>query len=482
MNQEIAAVWKEELQLLFREAMALRQRNVEDFGMVQKKLRISIRNQLGESSDKLRELSNIAMPHGLTNENITDADWQVAKVAMTDFISQLIRSCDKPRNLSSMEHSLKVDKLKSLMSCAANDLPFQDFVKLENLQGLARQAIKRIFPANRDYLKELENIKFTLGVYHSGTTPQQEKKAWEDGRQTFVNLCTRLISELNLDLQEEARTADVPWVEGKDPHKDKLKYMQWLLERAQALSVADDDIFRDVKQKTEMVIRKFFGEHSHYLITVRNIHFSDGDGLIDEDSWDDAKQRIVGLIETMIDDLSLPDEPAPLKKNYKVVISGAAQSEADPHSKKVFVVHGHDDAMKGSVARVLEKLGLEPIILHEKPDQGKTVIEKFMANSSDVGFAVVLLSGDDIAYPKSAKPKQARPRARQNVILELGFFVGKLGREKVLPLYRKADNFEHPSDFAGVLYKEFDEHGHWRFELVKELQAEGYDVDANKLM
>ncbi len=188
-------------------------------------------------------------------------------------------------------------------------------------------------------------------------------------------------------------------------------------------------------------------------------------------AWQAAKSQFITLCRVMIEDLQIGN---PFKAEHN-------KPQSVTTSKRVFIVHGHDDGMKESVARVLSKIGLEPVILHEQSDQGKTVIEKFIAHS-DVGFAVVLLSGDDIAYPKSGKPKQARPRARQNVILELGFFVGKLGRERVLPLYRKADNFELPSDFAGVLYKEFDDHGKWQFELARELKAAGYDVDANKLI
>jgi predicted nucleotide-binding protein len=162
----------------------------------------------------------------------------------------------------------------------------------------------------------------------------------------------------------------------------------------------------------------------------------------------------------------------------------AGQSQANVSketlSNYVFIVHGHDDEMKTTVARVLEKLGLVPIILHEQPDKGKTVIEKFEGHS-DVPFAIVLFSPDDMAYLNGSKPETARPRARQNVVLELGYFLGKLGRERVLVLFRQAPNFELPSDYSGVLFKPFDG-GAWPFELVKELNAVGFAVDANRLL
>ena len=153
---------------------------------------------------------------------------------------------------------------------------------------------------------------------------------------------------------------------------------------------------------------------------------------------------------------------------------------SDP-SNRVFVVHGHNEEMKQSAARTLETLGLKPIILHEQPNQGRTIIEKFI-DYTDVGFAVVLLAPDDLAYAKSSSHKQSRTRARQNVILELGFFLGKLGRQHVAAIYQKDEKFELPSDYSGVLYIEYDSQGHWRYQLAGELQACGYkQADKNKL-
>lgn len=155
-----------------------------------------------------------------------------------------------------------------------------------------------------------------------------------------------------------------------------------------------------------------------------------------------------------------------------------------PHSarrtdtRRVFVVHGHDTGAKESVARFLERLELEPIILHERPNLGRTVIEKFEAHS-DVAFAVVLLTPDDVGYPAGA-PDQAKPRARQNVILELGFFAASLGRDKVCALY--SSGVEIPSDFSGVLYHELDPGGAWRLLLARELSAAGLTIDMNQAL
>lgn len=150
-------------------------------------------------------------------------------------------------------------------------------------------------------------------------------------------------------------------------------------------------------------------------------------------------------------------------------------------SRKVFIVHGHDEEMKQVVARTLTSLELDPVILHEQSNQGRAIIEKF-EDYSNVPFAVVLLSPDDMGYRSDEPSGNAKPRARQNVILELGFFIGRLGREHVFTLLRGDQDFEIPSDYSGVIYERYDgADGAWRLRLVKELQSLGYDVDANKL-
>lgn len=146
-------------------------------------------------------------------------------------------------------------------------------------------------------------------------------------------------------------------------------------------------------------------------------------------------------------------------------------------NRDVFIVHGHDEAAKHEVARFIDKLGLRPIILHEQASGGsKTVIEKF-EHFSDVSFAVILLTPDDTGAPAS-QPTKTRLRARQNVILELGYFMGKLGREKVYALYKS--DVELPSDYAGVLYILMDVKGAWKQDLAREIKQAGIHIDINK--
>jgi predicted nucleotide-binding protein len=147
----------------------------------------------------------------------------------------------------------------------------------------------------------------------------------------------------------------------------------------------------------------------------------------------------------------------------------------DP-SRKVFLVHGRDDGPREAVARFLERLGFEPIILHEQANQGRTVIEKVEAHS-DVGFAVVLLTPDDEG---NLRGEARQPRARQNVLLELGYFIGKLTRRRVFTL--KAGELEVPSDWGGVVDDPFNSGGGWKQTLARELAAADYEIDWNKVM
>lgn len=157
-------------------------------------------------------------------------------------------------------------------------------------------------------------------------------------------------------------------------------------------------------------------------------------------------------------------------------MANSSEQKYNIENRKIFIVHGHDDGTREAVARFLEKLGFEAIILHEQANRGKTIIEKFEANA-DVGFAIVLLTPDDIG---GKTLDTAQPRARQNVILELGYFIGKLSRERVCAL--KSGDLEIPSDVLGVVYTDFDPAGAWRIALGKELDSAGYEFDWNNIM
>ncbi len=159
-------------------------------------------------------------------------------------------------------------------------------------------------------------------------------------------------------------------------------------------------------------------------------------------------------------------------------VQSAYPNMETPPGKDIFIVHGHDEAAKESVARLIEKLGLRAIILHEQPNAGRTIVEKF-EDYSNVGFAIVLLTPDDLGASSDKRVSKYKPRARQNVILELGYFMGKLGRGRVCALYK--EGVEIPSDYQGVLYIQMDDAGAWRMSLAKEIKQAGIEADLNKI-
>jgi predicted nucleotide-binding protein len=183
---------------------------------------------------------------------------------------------------------------------------------------------------------------------------------------------------------------------------------------------------------------------------------------------DDIRAQI-DVLESFIDRLPLiPTATEPVKLE--------AKTESKP-TNKVFIVHGHDEAIKQTVARTLMQLKLEPVILHERPEQGRTIIEKFERDSSDVNFAIILLTADDEGKAKAETDYKSR--ARQNVVFEMGCFIGKLGREKVFLLLE--NGVDKPGDLDGIVYVPIDATDGWKLKLARELKAAGYNVTADDL-
>jgi predicted nucleotide-binding protein len=161
-----------------------------------------------------------------------------------------------------------------------------------------------------------------------------------------------------------------------------------------------------------------------------------------------------------------------------------AAKKPTPVSRKVFVVYGHDNQARTQLEAMLLRWGLDPIILDHLPSEGATLIEKlerYLVEDGEVRYAVVLATPDDEGHPRS-KPDEKRFRARQNVVLELGVLLSRLGRRRVAILLKDQANMERPSDIQGLVYLPFSEHVEdTKVNLAKEMKAQGIDIDVAKL-
>ena len=185
-----------------------------------------------------------------------------------------------------------------------------------------------------------------------------------------------------------------------------------------------------------------------------------------------GKYRDIPLSQLQVNPLYLQHHPDEYRncilviKSYLQTLLLAATSSNEDNDEtneifsKVFIVHGHDEALKQAVARLIEKQGIKAIILHEQTNQGATIIEKFEKNSN-VGAAICLFTADDIGGEKDEQTRNKR--ARQNVVFEAGFFIGRLGRKHVIIMAEH--DVELPSDMKGIVYTNSSS---WQLEVLRE--------------
>jgi predicted nucleotide-binding protein len=252
---------------------------------------------------------------------------------------------------------------------------------------------------------------------------------------------------------------------------------------ASTLQAGDDPPVQELEQRISSTLASIYGQNSpeyarlrgaaHLDATSYTLSFVGGPGTsIAEirEGVNRGRHRAIAILRGEAD--ALTEHLQFLEPKPADALVPAISTE---RTNEVFVVHGRDEAAKEMVARVIQRAGLEPIILHEQANGGKTIIEKFEKHGSTAGFAVVIATPDDVGGLVASPPDQPelRPRARQNVVGEMFWFAGRLGREKVCALVK--GNIEMPSDFAGVVYTPMDDHGGWKGKLLQELNAAGYE-------
>lgn len=251
-----------------------------------------------------------------------------------------------------------------------------------------------------------------------------------------------------------------------------LTHLNDVLKQAKSIEASSTDSpeFQKWRRDATAAIRYAFGENSHHVAEFKKINFLPiAFSSSVKTDWHGPFRRGMQLAESTLG--SMVEEVEKYWDEDPATLAGRTEI-----GTKVFLIHGRDEAARSEVARFLERLGLEAVILAEQPSGGKTIIEKVEANA-DVGYAVALLTADDVGSQHGEDT--VRPRARQNVIFELGYFIGCLGRKGVCALTKGEP--EIPSDYSGVVYIEMKPDA-WQIQLIRELKAAGFGVDANKVI
>ncbi|TFC56891.1 nucleotide-binding protein [Cryobacterium sp. TMT2-15-1] len=231
--------------------------------------------------------------------------------------------------------------------------------------------------------------------------------------------------------------------------------------------------------RTEVVLRSVFGADSAMHKKFAGVSYSPDfyyEGMDISGYQPQGVREVISILEAGILEAELADEDIELAVEIENVITTTEtpeQSAEAARDGRVFIVHGHNGALKHELARFLVSLtGHEPVILHEQANNGRSLIEKFENNAATTGYAVVLLTADDLGRAKDADAD--RPRGRQNVIFEMGFFFGALGRRRVAVLYE--EGVEEPGDVTGLVYIPIDSAGGWRLNVARELSDAGIPV------
>jgi len=325
---------------------------------------------------------------------------------------------------------------------AVDRLGRQGYLKLNRTQ--TSMAVERLEPRG---LEEVETMARARRRAENGDPEPQLVKPQDTARAELldrVRLGNELIAETN---STAASTAD-----GLRQLKDK-KY-SW--------GEYNEELLRSLFRPADRILREYSGGPFFGALG------GPPDPLaVQLAELRDDVQRDVRYLSSIIDRLPLFDSDG---------IPASRPTTAGAVELRVFVVHGHDEAVRLDVARFLESgaPNFEVKILTETVNRGRTIIEKVEEEAAAATFAVVLLTADDEGGSRSS-PERRQPRARQNVILELGYFIGRLGRRRVVILYEP--EVELPSDMQGVGYIELDKYGGWKLKLAKELSGEGHVLD-----
>ena len=236
--------------------------------------------------------------------------------------------------------------------------------------------------------------------------------------------------------------------------------------------------FQKWQRNTRVAIDNIFGLSSSQTQEFVNIEYwprainlFESNEARDQTAYSRGLDEATAILESMFSEVDEYWEEDGQEMETPVASATLEQT----NTNQIFLIHGRDHGTRETVARFLENLGLEPVILQEQPDEGLTIIEKF-EQYARVNFAVALFTSDDVG---GLPDDGLQPRVRQNVVFELGYFIGKFGRNRVRVLVKGAP--EIPSDYSGVLYIPLDEAEGWKLALGRELRNAGFEIETDRI-
>ncbi len=358
---------------------------------------------------------------------------------------------------------------------------------------------------NHPGLTLLLNKGMDLGIYGVFISQHAYRIPGSCGAVVRIKYNTLLYQETGIDgIEYQCHQPDRVGYKQADALAQALASIQWADKVEKLLPAGSSVETIEVEDVDELPIQKWWTERSPDMDAESSIRplVNEADLVVNLDNFKNWLETVASFMSAVLGEsiaktfLDLYDsnyvEALPKMKGYLLGLTAKLDKNPEisndvdyslipknqtEQSSSVFIVHGHDVSSKQTVARFVEKLGLNAIILHEQPERGRTIIEK-LEHYSDVGFAIVLLSPDDLGAT-SGDRENLIERARQNVVFELGYFIARLGRDKVSVLC--IGKVEIPSDYYGVIYIDMDDAGAWQLKLIQELKAAGLDVQSDSL-